>query len=108
MKKFILLSLLFISTAATSLAIPPGSYVDDRGRKVFLVSRDGKEIYRVNKEGKVLTTQDVIDEQYDHEAKAVKVRLRTRGMNVETAIYYRENSNGDVQIDDGMKVLHRE
>lgn len=108
MKKILILSLFVISTVATSFAIPPGCYVDNRGTVVFVVSRDGKEMSVLNRDGNVIITQDVIDEQYDNEAQAVKVTLKTRVLNTQTVIYYREDSNGNVQMDDGLRVLNRE
>lgn len=108
MKKILLLSILFISSLGTVFAIPPGSYVDKRGNLVFIVNNNGKEVYLIGKDGKVLLTQYVVSEQYDNDADATKVVLKTKGLTGQNVIYYREKSNGEVEIDDGLRVLHRE
>ncbi|MDE7154648.1 MAG: hypothetical protein K2O00_09455 [Muribaculaceae bacterium] len=107
MKKILLSFILLFSMAAAALAIPRGVYVDNRGNAKYLVDNSGTEIYTLDRNGNVLVTRMVVREEYDYNSGSTKVTLRTAGMNVETVIYYREE-NGNVLLDDGLRVLHRE
>lgn len=73
MKKAILLIGLLISSVSAALAVPPGSYVDNRGRVKAIVHQNGKEIYLINREGKVYMTFEVISEDEISESKGTFV-----------------------------------
>lgn len=104
MRKILLFILLLVSTASVVEAIPRGAYCDKRGRVVYIVDQSGKEIYSIDRDGNVTITRVVESEQYDRETGITKVILRTVGMTVQTVIYYKEE-NGQIYLDDGLRVL---
>ncbi len=65
MKKAILSMLLLASTAIAALAVPAGTYYDNRGNLKAIVSQNGKEIHLLDNQGNVRRTLTVTSERND-------------------------------------------
>lgn len=107
MKKALLSIVLLATSVAAALAVPPGSYYNDRGRLQYIVHQNGKEIYHLDKNGNVILTLIVINEELGPDGETVRVTLQTKGMTTQTRMEY-WTENGETYLHNGLQKLHRE
>ncbi len=107
MKKFLIFIMLLVSTVTAALAVPPGSYVDNRGKLKIIVHQNGTEAYYFNNNGQRILTYEILGEYYDSDKGVYVVRVRVQGQNTEVpACYWKEN--GEVYFNISTLCLHLE